>query len=683
MIGAALVIAASVGAPGEAASATTDHGAIELVQVTASRRAEAVSRAIPAVTVIDTEAILAAAPQIPADVFRGRPGVYVQQTTPGQGIPIVRGLKGSEVLHLVDGMRLNNALFRNAPNQYLGLVEAANLERVEVVRGPASTLHGADAMGGVVQLITRRPEYRDQPGRRWLARATAATADAALGGWLAFEAGDATRVARVQLGAQDIGDRRTAAGTVRPSGYRARSLSASLRARRGDHAEWQLDLQHLRQPSTPRIDELVPGFGQDQAASSEFSFEPNQRDFVHARYASTRASGWFDEFEVDLAYQRIRDDRRSRALDSPERVLEQNSSELYGLTAQFRRDAGARADLVYGLELYHDRVASARQTLAIDTGVSAPVTARFPDGSSIGSGAVYAHLRHRAGPRVTLDGGLRYSWFDIDLARADRPLGAELDLDELTFSGGARLDLGEHWHLTANLGQGFRPPNIFDLGTLGPRPGNRFNVANPGLGPERLLSLDVGLKWANERWEGEWVAFGADYRDKITSVPTGAFTPDGREVIQSQNVAALKLGGMEFGVRYFGAADWEISAALNHLRGTETGADGVRTAADRIPPLNGRLDFTRRLGERWSGSLRADFARQQARLSPRDAADPRIDPDGTAGWATLSLALDWRPAPRWRLRFGLDNVFDRAYREHGSGIDGRGRSLVLTADAQW
>ena len=85
------------------------------------------------------------------DALALKPGVFVQQTTPGQGAPIVRGLKGSEVLHLVDGMRLNNAIFRNAPTQYFSLISPGTLERIEVVRGASTSLYGSDAVGGVVR----------------------------------------------------------------------------------------------------------------------------------------------------------------------------------------------------------------------------------------------------------------------------------------------------------------------------------------------------------------------------------------------------------------------------------------------------------------------------------------------------------------------------------------------------
>ena len=111
---------------------------------------------------VGAEDIARQAPEMLAEMLRGVPGAFFQQTTPGQGIPIIRGLKGSQVLHLVDGMRLNNAFFRNAPNQYLGLVDAYATERTEVIRGSAPSLYGADAMGGVVQILTREPGFEGQ-----------------------------------------------------------------------------------------------------------------------------------------------------------------------------------------------------------------------------------------------------------------------------------------------------------------------------------------------------------------------------------------------------------------------------------------------------------------------------------------------------------------------------------------
>ena len=132
---------------------------MESVVVTATRKEESLLEVAEAVSVIGEDDIKRLAPEMLAEMMRGVPGAFFQQTTPGQGIPIIRGLKGSQVLHLVDGMRLNNAFFRNAPNQYLGLVDAYATERTEIVRGSAPSLYGADAMGGVLQILTREPYF--------------------------------------------------------------------------------------------------------------------------------------------------------------------------------------------------------------------------------------------------------------------------------------------------------------------------------------------------------------------------------------------------------------------------------------------------------------------------------------------------------------------------------------------
>ena len=140
---------------------------LETVQVTATRRAESTFEVPVATDVIDRDDIRAAAPQTVMDALRGRAGTYVQQTTPGQGIVILRGLKGSEVLHVVDGFRLNDAIFRNAPNQYVALVDSQSLARIEAVRGPMSALYGSDAMGGVLQMLTWEPRF---DGSEWQTR---------------------------------------------------------------------------------------------------------------------------------------------------------------------------------------------------------------------------------------------------------------------------------------------------------------------------------------------------------------------------------------------------------------------------------------------------------------------------------------------------------------------------------
>ncbi len=646
------------------------------MQVTATGAERLTHEVAQAVTLIGRDETRRESPQVSAEILRGRVGTFFQQTTPGQGTAIIRGLKGSQVLHLVDGMRLNNAFFRSAPNQYLALVDPYSLAQTEIVRGTASTLYGADAMGGVVQMLT--PEI--ETGGDWAVQGDA---------YGAYEHADRGRILRAEGlvakdrvgfagGAtwQDYNDRRTGNERVRGSDYDSFAADGKLHIDISNRADLTLSAQYVEQPNTPRIDELVPGFGQDEPSSEVFSFRPNERQFYHARFRITPDLAWLDEFEAHLAQQDITDDRRTQEFGSAIRIDEANKSELTGLTLGFRSQAGNQLQLRYGVEIYQDDISSSRRETDLPSGLGMSVPARFPDGAEMDSVSGYLFGETSPTAALTISGGLRYSAFDIDLPQAG---GGSVGLEPDDLSGDLHISwrASDSLNIVGNLGRGFRPPNIFDLGTLGVRPGNRFNIANEDLDSESVISVDAGVKIAGNRFRGEFFAFYSDYDDKITSVPTGAVTPDGRTVVRSENANQLEIYGIEAGGRYALTDRWELYGVFNYARGDEKESGGQEDPADRMPPLNGKLGVVYESNQ----DIRLDtfvlFADEQDRLSPRDDRDPRIDPNGTSGWATLNLNLEWRPRNDLGLGLRVENLFDKGYREHGSGIDARGASVGL------
>jgi outer membrane receptor protein involved in Fe transport len=282
--------------------------------------------------------------------------------------------------------------------------------------------------------------------------------------------------------------------------------------------------------------------------------------------------------------------------------------------------------------------------------------------------------------RLSLDTGLRYSWFDIFIPASAEAAAARLEPTDLTGDIHLNYQAAPGVHLVSNLGRGFRPPNIFDLGTLGPRPGNRFNVPNPNLKPESVWSYDIGVKSSTTRWQVEAFAWYSDYRNKISQRLTGEITDQGRLVVTSDNLIESQLYGVESGLRYIAADEWELYAVLNYTKGDET-YDVTTVPADRVPPLNGRLGLVYRRGELWRVEPYLDFASQQNRLSPRDELDPRINPEGTPGWGTLNLLVSWQTSPGLELGLRLQNLGDVDYREHGSGVDAPGRNIGVWMNA--
>ncbi len=646
---------------------------LEEITVVGARRATTVSE-VP-ISVSSLERDSAIAEKLVTDALASLAGVTVQQTTPGQGAPIIRGLKGSAILHLVDGMRLNNAIFRAAPTPWFALVPATSVERLEVVRGTPAALYGSEAVGGVVQSVSRLPAFDSE---------SLSHSGEAL---VAFDTAEMLRSVRATLGAgtrdlaasisaeyQETGDRRIGGGErIGPSGYTAKAVRAVLSATPDSAHSWFLDLHYLEQPETPRIDELVPGFGQAGPSSAEFFFEPNRRAFAHFR----RDSRWRDlDLKLDAAWQRIDDDRRTRNFGSTERRLETNSSDLYGLTYSA---AGQRNDWswIAGADIYYDEVRSARRAIDIVTGATADIAPRFPNGSSVGQAGLFVSGNRMLADKHRINVGVRYTELSIEL-----PDGTEIRPGRVSGDLGWISDLRDDLQFVANIGSGFRAPNIADLGTLGERPGNRFNIPNPGLESEYATHGDLGLRIHGERFSGEVRVFALRYADRIVSVATGATTPDGRDVVQSVNAASSEIVGTEAAARFTVNEHLTVDARMTWTRGEQDVA-GTSEPADRIPPLQGRFGVDWLLNEAWSVDAWFVAAGRQDRLSARDVDDVRIDPEGTPGWATVGMRARWSGTRGWQVDVGIDNVLDKQYRVHGSGIDAPGRNVSVILRRDW
>lgn len=651
---------------------------LDAMQVTASRRAELVTDVAQGVTIVGPDELKFSV--TPMDALRGQTGTYFQSTTPGQSVVVVRGLKGSEVLHLVDGFRLNTTFFRNAPNQYVALVDGQALDRIEVVRGPSSTLYGSDAMGGVVQMLTEAPRYNsaewENEGR---IRSFYNTVDDSLVTRVSASGGREGLSLTAGLTYQDANELESGGGETQPfTNYTSRAGDAKVVWAPADGHELTFSVQYLSQPRTPRFDQLVPGFGQTEASADLFFFEPQERRFGQVIYRGNVATAAWDDMELHLGNQRITDERRSRDRDSTDLDSEQNESDLFGFTAQFGKGVGDHY-LTYGMDYYADEVSAARQRLDISSGVQIDRAPRFPDGSSQDTFGIYIVDDYRPDDRLDLTFGLRYSDVSVDLPTADERPGVTVDDSALTANIGLRYGLTESVNLVTSYARGFRTPNVFDLGTFGSRPGNRFNLPNADLTAETVDTFDLGIKWSSASFEGELIGFYSDYQDKISSVLFGGENDLGQTLVQSQNVAELTLWGIEAGSRWYPTDATTVYASATYTRGEEK-QDGAQSPADRIPPLFGRLGAIHRLNENWEFEGYGLFAARQDRLSDRDVRDARIDPNGTGGWATLNLRTSYRANENLSFGVSLLNLTDKRYREHSSGVDAAGRGALFSVD---
>ncbi|MCX7553227.1 TonB-dependent receptor [Marinicella sp. S1101] len=642
------------------------------LQVTASKTATSTNDSATAVSVVTRDEIKNKPNTLLPDLLRQESGVYIQQTTPGQAIPIIRGLKGSQNVHLVDGMRLNTAFFRNAPNQYLALVDSFMTSQIEVVRGPSSVLYGGDALGGVVNVLTHTPEFYSS---EWdITGQVYSSWDSADEKWISHAGADFGNnkiASTIGISYQDIGQRTTGSGQNIPfTAYTSRSINNKWVFNTSDSSNWIFDIQYTHQPSTPRVDNLVAGFGESEPESRVFEFQPNERLFSHLKYTSANPTGWYDMANYHVAYQKITDNRFSQPLSGNRTDTEQNNSELLSLQADWNKAINDTNMLVYGFDTYVDTISSARQRVLAD-GTEVPRDPRYPDQSKMQQFAIYADWHQYLGDHELTLGG-RLSDYDIDL-NSPQISDDQLDLTDFTWHASWLYKINDADRVFVNVGRGFRPPNIFDLGQVGERSGNRFNIINPDLDPESVLSFDVGFKHAGNGWQAEIVAFVSRYQDVIASVETGELTADERIVVQSQNINEVDIYGIESELNYYFDNGGHLFANVTYTHGTEDTSDG-EGPADRIPPTFGVIGYQQDISTEWNLRSQVRFAETQDRLSARDLRDARINPFGTGGFVVYDTHFTWRPAINSQIRLGVENIFDKKYREHASGLDAPGRN---------
>lgn len=627
--------------------------------------AEHTSRATAVVTPSDARAAATV-----SDALVGVPGVAVQRTGPGQGVPILRGLIGSAVLVVVDGIRLNNAIFRPAPNQYTSLVDPWNVETLTVLKGPGSAPFGSDALGGVIEVTTPLPAFADP---RWSTRSEiafgASSADRSAVAHASLAAGRGGLGVAAALTLENHDHLRSGDGTRQaPSAYRAGGgqLTAHWDRGRAATTAW---LHLYEQPELPRTDELRPGFGQDQAAAEVWAYRPSRRVVAHVR--ELRRGLWGTEgVELHAAYQRIDDDRRIRDTGASDELREQITD--HGLTALARVAAqAAGAALLGGAEVVHDRVSCQRVTVDITTNEQTPATCRFPDGSTMTQLGLFAEARRGfASDRLQTRLGVRGGATRLRLTGAPEAR-AELDFVDWAAELGLEARLADGLSAVANAGRGFRAPNINDLAGLGPRPGNRFQEPSDRLASEHGTGVDLGLRARRGGVVAEGYAFALWHQDRIDVVPTGRVTDSGREIVVSDNVGTTRTLGVELAATLAASRELMLAGALTYVYGVKDDRGEGAEPADRIPPLGGRLTALFEPAPRLVLDGEVRVAAAQRRLSARDREDPRIDPMGTPGFATFAVGARYQLG-RIVIAARVENLLDRQYREHASGVDAAG-----------
>ncbi|WP_218079446.1 TonB-dependent receptor [Anthocerotibacter panamensis] len=668
------------------------------VTITATRSPERVFDIPTATTVITNSQAKERTQTSFADLFKGETGVFVRATNPSAGSPVVRGVTGRDVLLLVDGFRLSHAFAR--PNtQYEGLVDPYFFDRVEIVRGPSSVLYGSDALGGISNILTATYKEGDPT---FQAHTDYTSNPSSISSHVRLGFGSKSFATTLGLTYRSFGDINLGpdadprvffpnpTGRVFNSGYEYYAGNFKSQIELAPRQTFTLTAQYSRIPTVSRQDSIIEGFGSNVPAA-ERGFAPQSRTFVLGAYQAGFENSWLDALSLKVGYQQVEDNRFQRnfsvrpsfpnfgtGLASANTSLEGNVSNLFGTVLELKSTASGQR-FTYGIEAYFDRVNSSRLVRNDQTGTTVdPNGPRYVDGSTLNQYGIFIQDEIDWSDRFHTNLGLRYSVADLNIPFSTvRPLssGFSRNFQALNGSLGALYRIQPDLNFVLNVGTGFRAPNVNDLGEAGARRASDINIPNNNLGPERVFSVDGGLKTLGSNFSGELIGFWSQYTDRIDSVALGSVTGSVSQVFQTQNVDSQTIWGIEFGGRYRFSPEWSLYATGTFVYG-EFPIAGETT----IPPFNGVLGVRYEPAPGVYIEPFVRYAAAQPRLSANDLSDPRINPQGTSGFVLANLRAGLPLTPTTTLRLNVDNIFNATYREHGTTLDGPGTSVSLGAD---
>ena len=566
----------------------------ESVTVTAERTPLNLDESTRSVSIIPQQEILDRVSRTVPEALRYEQGILVQRTNLGAGAPIVRGMVGNQVLTLIDGIRLNNSTFRGGPNQYLNTIDPFFIDQIEVVRGPGSVLYGSDALGGTINIITkRRTDFSDKVDidGRLMGRAT--TGEMEQTGHLDVDA-NATSVFGMALsgnfrkfGDIDPGGREP---PEQPYGYESQDFAGNFDFHLGNHVTLEFAAQHVGFDNVPNYDPVNP----------KNLFETQRRNLYYAKLLAIDLSDYLDHITLFASYHRQEEAREKITATAPD--LETRDHDVVrslGAGLQMETPIDRWVRFVYGTEVYFDDLYSFRERSIISSGQVQEVASQYPDGSTYLSVAGYLETRITPTDWLKLVPGVRYSLFQPDIQMDDPTLGdirVTDSIDDWTWSFHSLFNVARHHGIILGASRGFRTPSIDDLTKLGSEDG-RYDIPNENLEPESMIQYELGYRATHPHAFFSLFGYYSQIEDLIVRTPAtyeGQTQIGADRIHQNRNVGEAYIYGVECTGKLV-ALDGFFSAggSIAYTFGqNETDDEPMR----RIPPLMGsawsRINFS-------------------------------------------------------------------------------------------
>jgi len=664
-------------------------------------------------------------PQTSADMLASSGTVYVQKSQMGGGSPIIRGFAANRVLLTFDGIRLNNAIYRSGNLQNILSVDANNLEQTEVIFGPGTVQYGSDAIGGVVNMFSKRIIFTDDSKGEWkgsaMSRYATANNESTTHGditWANDRLGFATSMTFSAFGDLKMGNhgrqsylrhqyvtRLNGADSIlinrkpriqRFSGYDQFNVSQKVKLRVNEHLTTVASFHYSQLGEVPRYDRLVLNDNSGQPVYAEWSYGPQKWMLARLSLKYQHQLPWFDAMNVNLAYQRYVESRIDRKLNSNSRLSRTEGVNKLTLSIDFSKALGTNNSVFYGLDVGRDQVSSNGVLFNIVSNVRSITSSRYPDGSTYSNYGLYFNFSHQVSQQVSWQTGIRFSQY-FTRARFDTTFYSfpvqELKLSPGAVIGSAGLVIEKPADIMKiQASTGYRSPNIDDVAKVfDSEPGNVV-VPNSGLRAEYAYSVDLGHSHVfNAKVKVAWNAYvtwldRALIRRNTTFNGKDSIFYDGTlsRVQTLVNAGNAFVYGGNMSVQAEISNNLSLYSTINYTRGH----DNEHLPLRHVSPLFGDLHLVFRsnrykvdLFSIFNGEIGFDNMAISELNKPHIYAQDNFGRPFSPGWVTMNIRASCQLTHIIQVDAGIENIFNLRYRPYSSGIVSAGRNFSVTLRA--
>jgi hemoglobin/transferrin/lactoferrin receptor protein len=699
--------------------------AIEEFVISANRWEQNKNEVPNKITTVLKPAVELQNPQTTADLLGISDEVFIQKSQLGGGSPMIRGFATNRVLIVVDGVRMNNAIYREGNIQNVISLDPSALESTEIIFGPGAAIYGSDAIGGVMDFHTKKALFTT--GSKLYVKADAfsrfASANREKTNHFDLNIGSRRIAFLTSITYSDFDNLKMGSGKnpdyLRPeyvltingrdsvvtnpnpriqvwSGYNQLNTMNKIRFKISENIDVVYANHFSKLSDVPRYDRLIQ-YRSGKLRYGEWYYGPQVWMMNSVQLTVKKENKVFDEFTLTAAHQNYKESRHDRNFGNISINEQFDKVAIFSLNLDFDKKLKNEKQLLYyGFEYAYNGITSVAHTRDILTGELTPAGSRYPNGENkYNTVSVYTGYKNNISESITLNAGLRYNLVKLNSAIADNsffnvPFSTiSMSNGALTGAAGIVFRLEEKTQINLNASTGFRAPNLDDVGKIFDPVAGIVIVPNPGLKPEYAYNADLGIS--------------RDFADFIHLDITGFYTWLNNAMIRHDflfngedsiiykgvlskvqaitNATFARVYGFHINLQANITGFLLVSSALNITKGKEKGDIPLRHAA----PLFGSTHIIYK-SSRLSADLYSSYngSRKFEDMPPSEIDKPYLyatDENGnpwSPGWFTLNLKVSYNLLKWAVINGGLENILNYRYRPYSSGIVAPGRNFIIS-----